>query len=61
MVCTCLDEHLAFDTTSSHGQHRIRVRSIYVLEYHDVFYYVLQLFRVVFDYNLQQMFLVMDS
>ena len=56
-----MDEHLAFDTTSSHGQHRIRVRSIYVLEYHDVFYYVLQLFRVVFDYNLQQMFLVMDS
>jgi hypothetical protein len=39
--CICLDEHLAFDTISSHSRHRMSVRSIHVLEYHDVFCYEL--------------------
>jgi hypothetical protein len=44
-----LDEHLAFDTISSHGWHRMSVRSIYVLEYHDVFYFgSLSIFNYIF-------------
>jgi hypothetical protein len=37
-----LDHHLAFDTISSHGWHRMSVRSIYALEYNDVFFYHMQ-------------------
>jgi hypothetical protein len=49
VACICLDEHLAFDTISSYGWHRMSVRSIYVPEYHDVFYFSsLSIFNYIF-------------